>query len=681
MNESQAKHRIDELVGQLNKLAYEYYVLDRPSVEDSVYDSLMVELRRLEKAYPALIRVDSPTQRIAAKPLDKFEKYRHRARMISIQDTFSEQEARSWYERVRSYVAKNFDDNELVEFDRGEFWVDPKMDGLACALHYQDGVLVRAVTRGDGFIGEVVTTNVRTMQTVPLKLQNDDIFSHGETEVRGELIMMRSEFERINSLLRAEGKPEYANPRNLAAGTIRQLDSHIAASRQIEFHAYDLIRYDGRSLPTNQSSYQKLKELGFKINHDAKVIIGFDNVIAYAKYFRGNIQPNLPFNTDGLVVKLNDRSLYDRLGIVGKYPRGALAYKYPAELAATKIQDIVLSIGRTGVVTPVAVFEPVQLAGTTIQHATLHNEDEIARLDVRVGDTVEIYKAGEIIPKVNRVLKEFRPKHAVPFNFSAELKRQYPDIKFERKSGEVAWRICNRGSLTTVLKRSIEHYGDRAALNINGLGESNVGALVDAGLIKDVADLYKLDVDKVAKLERFGSISAGNLIRAIDETKGPSLSRFIYALGIPHVGTKTANDLANTVGSIEAFRNVTYSQLASISGIGKTVAEAILAWWSDQDNVDLVDKLLSYGVAPCQAMRGNKLQGISIAITGKLDSMSREEAGERIRLQGGNFQSSVGKATNYLVANNKLGASKMAAAKKYGTKIITENDLLALLNN
>ncbi len=681
MNREQAAARAAELRKLLNRYAYEYYALDNPSVDDAVYDSLFAELKRIEAEFPDLTTTDSPTQRVAPKPLDKFEKYTHKRRMISIQDTFSDEEAWAWFERAKNFTMKNLPLDEQEEFGKQIFWLDDKMDGLACALHYVDGVLVRAVTRGDGFTGEVVTSNVRTIPTVPLRLNDDPIFGSGETEVRGELIMMRKDFEEINRKLEAAGEKPFANPRNLAAGTIRQLDPKVAASRPLEFHAYDLLRDDPAEVPTNEFAYRKMRELGFKLNPEAHIEHGFTAVIEYAHKFRTEVQPNLPFNTDGLVVKIDNRRLYDDLGIVGKWPRAVLAYKYPAETAATKVQDIVLSLGRTGAVTPVAVFEPVQLAGTTVQHATLHNEDEIKRLDVRVGDTVIIYKAGEIIPKVERVLMEARPADSQPFDFAAELKQQYPELEFERPEGEVVWRVKNMADASQILVQSIKHYASRQAIEIEGLGERNVELLIKYNLVHDIADIYTLKIADVARMERFGELSATNLVSAIQAKKNPLLGRFIYGLGIRHVGAKTAGDLANRFGTWENFRHATFDELSNVPGIGEVVAESILAWFSDEDNIKLIEKFRDLGVNPVKEEVSDKLAGLSFVITGTLTSMSRDDMANKIRSLGGEFQSSVGKSTKYLVAGGKVGKSKLAAAEKYGTKIISEDELLAILNS
>lgn len=681
MNREQAKKRAAELRQLLNKYAYEYYVQDNPSVDDSIYDSLFSELKKIEAKYSDLITTDSPTQRVAPRPLDKFEKYTHKRRMISIQDTFSDEEAWAWFGRAKSYTMKNLSLADQAEFAKQVFWLDDKMDGLACSLHYVDGLLVRAVTRGDGFVGEVVTSNVRTISTVPLRLNDDSVFARGETEVRGELIMMRKDFEKINEALVKAGEKPFANPRNLAAGTIRQLDPRVAASRPLEFHAYDLLRDDPAEIPTNEFAYQKLHDLGFKLNPEAHLVQGFASAIDYAHKFRKDIQPNLPFNTDGLVIKINNRQLYDDLGFVGKWPRAVLAYKYPAETAATKVQDIVLSLGRTGAVTPVAVFEPVQLAGTTVQHATLHNEDEIKRLDVRIGDTAVIYKAGEIIPKVERVLMEARPANSKPFDFAAELKRQYPELEFERPDGEVVWRVKNLSDATAVLVQSIKHFASRQALEVEGLGQRNVELLVKSGLVRDMADIYTLKIADVAKMEHFAEVSATNLVSAIQAKKNPPLDRFIYGLGIRHVGAKTALDLANHFGSWSAFSEATFDELSNVPGIGEVVAESIMAWFSDDDNIKLTEKFYDLGVRPIKAQIGDKLTGLSFVITGTLASMSRDDMANKIRSMGGEFQTSVGKSTKYLVAGGKVGKSKLAAAEKYGTKIISESELLDILNS
>ena len=678
MTKREDSRRIEELRRQLNQYAYEYYALDSPSVSDAIYDSLYGELKQLEAKYPELITPDSPTQRIIASSATKFQKYRHKRRMISIMDTFSDQEAYDWVGKVRRYAEKNLPVTTLAKLDKVNYWLDAKMDGLACSLHYQDGLLVRAVTRGDGMVGEVVTDNVRVVPTVPLRLHDDPVFTRGETEVRGELIMLRADFDQINRRLIERGDKPFANPRNLAAGTIRQLDPRVVASRPLEFHAYDLLRDGVDDAMTNQAVYEKLTQLGFKVNPEAHLEPSFTDAISYAHRFRIEVQPNLPFNTDGLVIKINDRKLYDRLGIVGKYPRGAVAYKYPAETATTKVRDIVLSLGRTGAVTPVAVFEPVQLAGTTVRHATLHNADEIARLDVRIGDTVVIYKAGEIIPQVQSVITGLRPTDSRPYDFIRAMHRQYPELEFERPEGEAVWRVKNPGDAITITVQAIKHFAGRQALDIEGLGERNAELLVSAGLVSDVADIYSLTVEAVSKLDRFAELSATKLVGEIQRKKAPPLDRFIYGLGIRHVGAKTANDIAKHFTGLEDFSDSTIGQLEAIPGIGQIVAESIQGWLSDESNIRLLDKFTQLGVHPMPVQAGGSLAGISFVITGAL-SVSRDELANQIRLRGGNFQTGVGKSTDYLVAGQRVGSSKLAKAKQLGVKVISEAQLMEML--
>lgn len=678
MTKREDSRRIEELRRQLNQYAYEYYALDSPSVSDAIYDSLYGELKQLETKYPELITPDSPTRRIVAGSATKFQKYHHKRRMISIMDTFSDQEAYDWVNKVRRYAEKNLSVATLTELDEVNYWLDAKMDGLACSLHYRDGLLALAVTRGDGMVGEVVTDNVRVVPTVPLRLHDDPVFTRGETEVRGELIMLRADFDQINRQLIERGDKPFANPRNLAAGTIRQLDPQVVASRPLEFHAYDLLRDGVDDVMTNQAVYEKLTQLGFKVNPEAHLESSFADAISYAHRFRTEVQPSLPFNTDGLVIKINDRKLYDRLGIVGKYPRGAVAYKYPAETVTTKVRDIVLSLGRTGAVTPVAVFEPVQLAGTTVRHATLHNADEIARLDVRIGDTVVIYKAGEIIPQVQSVITGLRPADSRPYDFVRAMHRQYPELEFERPEGEAVWRVKNPGDAITITVQAIKHFAGRQALDIEGLGERNAELLVSAGLVSDVADIYSLTVEAVSKLDRFAELSATKLVGEIQRKKAPPLDRFIYGLGIRHVGAKTANDIAKHFTGLEDFSDSTIGQLEAIPGIGQIVAESIQGWLGDESNIRLLDKFAQLGVHPVPVQAGGSLAGISFVITGAL-SVSRDELANQIRLRGGNFQTGVGKSTDYLVAGRRVGSSKLAKAKQLGVKVIGEAQLMEML--
>lgn len=667
---SNAQQRLDELKQLMATYAYQYYVLDEPTVSDAVYDGLMRELKDLEAAHPELITADSPTQRVGGQPLAKFEKVRHSSRMISLNDVFSRQEVEAWVERT----------GKLAPGRGTEFFTDIKMDGLACALIYQDGMLSQAITRGDGTIGEDVTMNVRTIASVPLRLRPEkevEPFLRGRTEIRGEIIMLKKDFEALNKRREADGKPLFMNPRNLAAGTIRQLDPKLVAERPLNFRAYDLLRDNPNEVLTNLFAYQAIRKLGLAANAQARVFSSVDEVMHFVDEWEEK-RHELPFNTDGLVVKLNDRALYRELGVVGKNPRGAVAYKYPAEEATAILKDIVLSIGRTGAATPIAVFDPVVIAGTNVQHASLHNADEIARLDVRVGDTVVVYKAGDIIPKVDRVIAELRPKDAQPFDMEAELQRQYPELEFERPEGEVVYRV--KGATGSVLLRyALQHFASRGALDIDTLGEKNVVALVNAGLVHDLADIYALTKEQVLGLERFADISAGKLVDAIQDRKKPPLARFIYGLGIRHVGAQTAIDLAEAFQSMDALAQATLDELQAVEGIGKVVAESIVAWFADADNQELLAKFERLGVQPqFESHAGGKLEGLNFVITGGLEHMKRDEAAEKIRLLGGTFQSSVGKDTSYLVVGANVGESKLAKARKLGTKLISEDDLLKL---
>lgn len=673
MKKQDATKRLQELRQLMAKYSYEYYVLDNPSVSDAVYDGLMRELKALEAEYPELITPDSPTQRVGGTPLSEFKKVTHSVRMISLNDVFSREEVEAWVERTE----------KLAPGRTTEFFTDIKMDGLACALIYQDGIFVQAVTRGDGYIGEDVTANVRTIQSVPLSLQPNvspefEAFLHGRTEIRGEIIMYKKDFEALNHTREQEGLPLFKNPRNLAAGTIRQLDPALVAARPLRFRAYDILRENAADVPTNMFAYQAIRALGLAANTQASVFTTIDDVMHFVDEWDQK-RHELPFNTDGLVVKLNDRALYAELGTVGKNPRGAVAYKYPAEEATTVVKDIVLSIGRTGAATPVAVFDPVAVAGTTVQHASLHNADEIERKDVRVGDTVVIFKAGDIIPQVERVLTELRPKNTHKFDMEAELTRQYPELQFVRPEGEVVYRVKG-ASGPLLLKKALEHFASKGALDIDGLGEKNVEALVDADLVHDLADIYTLTHDQVIALDRFAEISTNNLIQAIAAVKRPQLPRFIYGLGIRHVGSQTAIDLAEHFGSLDKLRHATLDELMQIDGVGDVVAESILAWFADEDNQALLDKFLQLGVEPQYTSRARgPLHGKSFVITGTLERMGRDIAAEKIRSLGGTFQSSVGKDTTYLVVGKNVGASKLKKAEKLGTTQIDEDAMIKLI--
>ena len=670
MNKSDAKVRIEKLRSLISDYRYHYHVLDESTMSEAAADSLKHELSLLEEKYPEFITPDSPTQKVAGVALDKFTKVSHRVPMISLQDVFNREEVEAWIKRT----------DKLLPGHTHEFFCDLKMDGVACALIYENGTLKQAITRGDSRIGEDVTANVRTIQNVPLKLRANSSsmkLLRGRTEIRGEIVIFKSEFEQLNTVRKANGEPEFKNPRNLAAGTIRQLDPRLVAERPLTFLGYDILRDDPSDIPTNAYSYEMLTAIGITRNMHAKILKSVDECMGFAEEWEYK-RLELPFNTDGLVIKVNDRAAFASLGVVGKTPRGAVAYKFAAEEATTVVKDIVISIGRTGAATPVAVFDPVHVAGSTVQHASLHNADEIERLDVRIADTVIIYKAGDIIPQVEKVLVELRPDNSSEFNFLHELKRQYPELEFERKAGEAIYRVKGSNS-EIILKRSLEHFASKGALDIDTLGEKNVGALVDAGLVKDLADIYLLTINDLLGIDRFAAISARKLIDAIADKTTPSMERFLYGLGIRHVGAQTAIDLVNNFGSIDKLGNLTIDELESVNGIGTVVAESVIAWFSDKDNIDLLEKFKKIGVNPLYETKSGKLSGTSFAVTGSLKSMSRDKAADQIRSMGGVFQSSVGKGTTYLVSGGNIGASKLAKAQSFGTKVIDEAEFLRLI--
>ena len=667
MNRDEAEKRIAKLKDLINDYRYHYHVLDESIMSEAAADSLKHELAQLEAEYPELITPDSPTQRVAGRPLDKFTKVVHKKRMISLADVFS-------YEEVQEWVARN---EKLVPGGKiTEFFTDIKMDGLACSLKYKNGVFYQAVTRGDGMVGEDVTQNVRTIENIPLRLMGDAAGTP-KVEVRGEIVIFKEDFEKLQEIQRKAGEPEFANPRNLAAGSIRQLDPKVAASRPLRFIAYDLVEPETVSW---QAAYEKLRELGFQTSCEDRVWRADEKqeLFKYIEKLDG-YRKGLPFNTDGMVIKINDRAMYDKLGIVGKTPRGAVAYKFPAEEATTVVRDIVISIGRTGAATPVALFDPVSVAGTTVRHASLHNADEIKRLDVRIGDTVIIYKAGDIIPQVKEVLKDLRPDGAVEYDFEKALVEQYPELTFKRPEGEVVYRVDGETG-EYILKRAIEYYASKPALNIEGLGEKNVEALVDAGLVGSIADLYRLDVREVAQLVRFGEVSAQNLVEAVQGAKNPPLAKFITGLGIRHVGAQTAVALARKFGTLDNLINASEADLMEVADIGKVVAESILAWLSDEDNLNMLEELRDLSVWPQPEVEADlPLAGKSYIITGTLSSMGREEAEDLLRARGATVTSTVTRGTTALIVGEKPGKSKTDKADKLKIPRLAEAEFLKLI--
>jgi len=674
LTKNQAQKRINKLRQLINDYRYNYHVLNKSIMSEAAADSLKHELTQLETKYPELITSDSPTQRVAGQPLSGFKTVAHRQRMLSLNDVFDETELKAWISRISKLLPPS---------TKLEYFMDLKMDGFAAALIYENGLLTTAITRGDGFQGEDVTTNVRTLESVPLRLhkssKTDEAFLKGRTEVRGEIVMYKQDFEALNLSRKNQGLALFANPRNTAAGTVRQLDPKLVANRPLHFRAYDIIRDDASEVSTHQYAYKTLQSLGFLVNAQATTAKDPKGILGFAKIWETKRQ-NLAFNTDGLVIKVNDRKLYQRLGVVGKAPRAAVAYKYAAEQSTTKVKDIFVSIGRTGAATPVAMLEPVVVAGSTVQMATLHNESEVRRKDIRIGDTVIIHKAGDVIPEVVEPLIKLRTGTEKKF----VMPKSCPECGttlVKLKAKDAVWRCPNEACPSRVWKR-IQHYASKGALDIEGLGEKNVIALIDGELIKEAPDIYRLKKDQVIKLDRFAEISADKLVKAIQTKSNPPLDRFIYGLGIRHVGAQTAVDLANHFRSLDQLSQATINELSTVEGVGEIVAEAIVAWFENPANQQLLKQFKSQKVIPQEVKRiGGPLEDKKFVITGSLQSMGRDEAADKIRSLGGTFQTSVGQDTNYLIVGAGVGKSKLTKARKLGTKQITEKDLIQLLDN
>jgi len=657
---SKASERAAKLRGLIDEYRYQYHVLDEPSVSDEVFDSLTVELRELEAKYPELVTPDSPTQRVGGLPLDKFEKVAHITPMLSLNDVFNKEDIYTWEKKV----------NKLVGGVPLDYFCELKIDGLSMMLTYEDGKFIRATTRGDGRVGEDVTSNIRTVASVPLVLRKA---FRGRLDVRGEVYMSKKVFDRVNSKMAAEGLQAYANPRNLAAGSIRQLDPRVTASRQLDSYIYDVMA--GLELPTHENKHEQLAEFGFKTSKYVKHCQTIDEVIAYCTYWDDK-RNSLDFQVDGIVVIINNNKIFDDLGYVGKAPRGAVAYKFPAEQVTTVIEDIRVNVGRTGALTPFAVMKPVKVAGSTVSRATLHNEDEIKRKDIRIGDTVVLQKAGDIIPEILRSLPELRDGSEREFVMPTVCPMcGGPVVK---PAGEAVARCINKVCFA-IEREQLIHFASKDAFDVEGLGEKIVDQLLTEGIISDAADFFALKEGDLAGLERFGAKSAANLVQAIQDRKSVTLSRFIYGLGIRHVGVITANDLAVHFGSLDKLKQATLEELGTIEGVGGVVAESVYSWFQDDKNIKLLEKLEDVGVKTTSyQLESTKLAGQTFVITGSLESVSREDAEEKIRLLGGKASGSVSKSTSYLVAGTG-GGSKLAKAEMFGVKVITEEELLKLL--
>ncbi len=662
------KKEIEGLREKLRYHEYRYYILDDPEISDAAYDKLMQRLQEIEAAHPELVTPDSPTVRVGGAPREGFQTVRHARAMLSLDNAFSYDALRDFDRRVREGSGK----------EKIEYITEHKFDGLSISLQYEDGVLVRGVTRGDGTTGEDVTPNVKTIRSIPLQVDAAVLKKTklpSDFEVRGEVLMTRKAFEALNQQQELSGGKIFVNARNSAAGAVRVLDPSITAARRLDFFAYYLF-VDGKvPFPKHSDSLGVLKQLRFRASDDWKLCNGIDTVMVYCDDWDTK-REKLPYEIDGVVIKVNSTAIQNELGFTAKAPRWAIAYKYPARQETTVVNDIIVQVGRTGALTPVAVLEPVQVGGVTVSRSTLHNMDEVERLGLQIGDTVLIERAGEVIPHVLRVVKE--GKHRKPFR----MPKHCPECgsTIHKSEDEVAYR-CVNAACPAKRKESLLHFASRHAMNIDGLGEKIVDQLVDKGLVKDVADLYVLKEDEVAALDRMAEKSAQNLLEEIEGSKKNSLSRLIYALGIRFVGERTGQLLAEHFSSLEELAAADEEQLVAVNEVGPKVAAAIAEFFSEPANRQLIKKLHKAGVHPTaekREVKSQKLAGKSFVFTGGLANRSREEAGELVQQHGGKVSGSVSKKTDYVVVGTDPG-SKYDKAKELGVTILTETEYEKLL--
>ena len=667
MTKEEAKLRIEKLSRVIDDLRYRYHVLDDPMVTDSDYDSLMHELVGIEDEYPDLKSPDSPSQKVGGMPLKKFENVVHQNQMISLNDVFDEAELTDWYEKIERMAGD--------EVKNSGFFVEIKMDGLAVSLVYEKGKLVYGATRGDGKVGEVITENLKTVRAIPLQLRKESkYYTNNRVEIRGEVYMPLKSFEDLNKDRAKSNESLFANPRNAAAGSLRQLDSKITASRNLDFLAYALI---GIETDTHGQEHIIAKDLGFPTNKYNQFCQNIKDVVSLWHNWT-KLREKLPYQIDGMVVNLNDEKLFAKLGIVGKSPRGAVAFKWPAEEVTTLLEDIKVQIGRMGTLTPVAVLRPVEVAGSTVSRATLHNEDQIQAKDIRIGDTVVIRKAGDVIPEVVKPIKELRTGKEKVF----EMPKTCPICggKVIRKEGEVASRCANKNCFT-VQKRNLEHFVSKTAFDIDGLGTKIIEQLMDTGLVKNAADLFKLTIGDLAPLERFAEKSSENLINSIESQKKVTLDRFIYALGIPLVGTQTAIDIAKKFGQINKLLGATEEDFNQIYGIGPKVAESLKAYFGSTENKKFIQELIGLGVCVKEyqsPVKTDKLSGKIFVVTGSLKSLTRDDAHKKIVELGGKIGTAVTSKTDFLVVGADPG-SKLIKAKSLGIKVLDEKDFLGII--
>ncbi|MFA6428604.1 MAG: NAD-dependent DNA ligase LigA [Candidatus Buchananbacteria bacterium] len=683
MTKTEAKIRAEKLRAEINDLRYRYHVLDDPRVTDEIYDSLTEELEKIEQRYPDLLTLDSPTQRVGGKPLAKFIKVPHQARMISLNDAFSQEEMQAWEERIK----------KLEPMANLEYICELKFDGLATSLEYEGGVLQIGATRGDGLIGENVTQNLKTIRAIPLRLNltlkntpkfsadlqervKDKLQNTKKIEVRGEALMSKKVFTKLNKT------QTFANPRNAAAGSIRQLDSKITASRQLDWYAYQLVTALGQR--THAEEHQICQMLGFQVHPEVKICKSLAEVFAFHEQIK-NQREKLPFEVDGIVVQVNEVNIFQRLGVAGKSPRGAIAYKFSAQQATTVIEDITVQVGRQGSLTPVAHLRPVNVGGVTVSRATLHNEDEIKRLDLKIWDTVVVQRAGDVIPQVVEVIKNLRTGQEKEFLMPKQCPIcQQPVVRRVIAAGKEqgAAYICTNQNCYAQQLRRIRHFTSKGAFNMVGVGPKIIAKFFEEGLIRDGADLFDLIPGDIAVLERLAEKSAENIYQAIQKAKTVSLAHFIYALGILHVGEETAIDLAQKFNSLEKLLVASQAEINHIANIGEVVAASFYSYLHDHSNQKFIRKLLKLGVKimveKSTVKKSGPLVGKKMVVTGVLETMSREVAKEKIRAAGGDWVSAVSQNTDYVVVGAEPGA-KFTQAKKLGVKVISEKEFLALL--